>query len=98
MQQQFERQPTLDLRYRKLAIPLCEHALTLQKVTAGVDAQDTRSLLDVYVDLTQAPLTYEEIHVMRRISTPELVANQPASRIFLSRVTAFGICLVGVLP
>ena len=42
------------------AAPLFDQALTIQKQIAAADPKDTRSLFDVYVDLTQAASNYEE--------------------------------------
>jgi eukaryotic-like serine/threonine-protein kinase len=42
------------------AAPLLDQALTIQKQIAAADPKDTRSLFDVYVDLTQAAENYED--------------------------------------
>ena len=42
------------------AVPLFDQALTIQRQIAAADPKDTRSLFDVYVDLTQASYDYEE--------------------------------------
>ena len=42
------------------AAPLFDQALTIQKQIAAADPKDTRSLFDVYVDLTQAAENYED--------------------------------------
>ncbi|HEY2467588.1 MAG TPA: protein kinase [Terracidiphilus sp.] len=42
------------------AVPLFEQALTIQRQIAAADPKDTRSLFDVYVDLTQASYDYED--------------------------------------
>ena len=42
------------------AAPLFDQALTIQRQIAAADPKDTRSLFDVYVDLTQASYDYEE--------------------------------------
>jgi eukaryotic-like serine/threonine-protein kinase len=42
------------------AVPLFDQALTIQKEIAAADTKDTRSLFDVYVDLTQAAENYED--------------------------------------
>jgi tetratricopeptide (TPR) repeat protein/predicted Ser/Thr protein kinase len=42
------------------AVPLFDQALTIQRQIAAADPKDTRSLFDVYVDLTQASCDYEE--------------------------------------
>ncbi|HMI52309.1 MAG TPA: serine/threonine-protein kinase [Candidatus Saccharimonadales bacterium] len=42
------------------AVPLFEEALTIQKQIAAADPKDTRSLFDVYVDLSQAAYDFEE--------------------------------------
>ena len=42
------------------AAPLFDQALTVQKQIAAADPRDTRSLFDVYVDLTQAAYNYED--------------------------------------
>jgi eukaryotic-like serine/threonine-protein kinase len=42
------------------AAPLFDQALTIQKRIAAADPKDTRSLFDVYVDLTQAAENYED--------------------------------------
>jgi tetratricopeptide (TPR) repeat protein len=41
------------------AAPLFDQALTIQKQIAAADPKDTRSLFDVYVDLTQAAENFE---------------------------------------
>jgi tetratricopeptide (TPR) repeat protein len=42
------------------AVPLFDQALSIQRQIAAADPKDTRSLFDVYVDLTQAAYGYEE--------------------------------------
>ena len=42
------------------AAPLFDQSLTIQKQIAAADPKDTRSLFDVYVDLTQAAENYED--------------------------------------
>lgn len=42
------------------AAPLFDQALTIQRQIAAADPKDSRSLFDVYVDLTQAAYDYEE--------------------------------------
>ena len=42
------------------AAPLFDQALTIQKQVAAADPKDTRSLNDVYVDLTQAAYNYQD--------------------------------------
>ena len=42
------------------AVPFFDQALVMQKRIAAADPKDTRSLFDVYVDLTQAANNYEE--------------------------------------
>jgi tetratricopeptide (TPR) repeat protein len=42
------------------AAPLFDQALTMQKQIAAEDLSDSRSLFDVYVDLTQAAYDYED--------------------------------------
>ena len=42
------------------AAPLFDQALTIQKQIAAADPKDSRSLFDVYVDLTQSANDYEE--------------------------------------
>ncbi len=42
------------------AAPLFDQALTIQKQIAAADPKDTRSLFDVYVDLTQDAENYED--------------------------------------
>ena len=42
------------------AAPLFDQALTIQKQIAAADPKDSRSLVDVYVDFTQAAYNYED--------------------------------------
>jgi tetratricopeptide (TPR) repeat protein len=42
------------------AAPLFDQALTIQKQIAAADPKDTRSLVDVYVDFTQAAYNYQD--------------------------------------